>query len=127
VHSWLHFVCACPKEFEPNANTVEIARVAGIGKIEIKTIPEKQLREHTLCTQMFGPAWDKRKKLVIESRSFMDSRYVCFSHFLEFLRVLLDSKYIYFNLHQEPHNMNGVIHGPHHHLLLVADKEFVIY
>jgi hypothetical protein len=95
VHSWLHFVWACPKEFEPDANTVEIARVAGIGKIEIKTVPEKQLREHTLCTQMFGPAWDKRKKLVIESRSFMDSRYVCFSHFLEFLRVLLDSKYIY--------------------------------
>jgi hypothetical protein len=81
VHSWLHFVCACPKEFEPDANTMEIARVAGIGKIEIKTVPEKQLREHTLCTQMFGPAWDKRKKLVIESRSFMDSRYVCFRTF----------------------------------------------
>ena len=78
MHSWLHFVCACPKEFEPNANTVEIARVAGISKIEIKTVPEKQLRVQTLCTQMFGPAWDKRKKLVIESRSFMDSRYVCF-------------------------------------------------
>jgi hypothetical protein len=31
------------------------------------------------------------------------------------------------NLHQEPHNTNGVIHGPHHHLLLVADKEFMIY
>jgi hypothetical protein len=86
VHSWLllavvlpfHFVCACPKELEPDANTMEIARGAGISIIEIKTVPEKQLREQTLCTQMFGPAWDKRKKLVIESRSFMDSRYVCF-------------------------------------------------
>jgi hypothetical protein len=86
VHSWLllavvlpfHFVCACPKELEPDANTMEIARGAGISIIEIKTVPEKQLRVQTLCTQMFGPAWDKRKKLVIESRSFMDSRYVCF-------------------------------------------------
>ncbi|TVU28153.1 hypothetical protein EJB05_19662 [Eragrostis curvula] len=43
VHSWLllaavlpfHFVCACPKGFEPDAKTVEIAKSAGISKIEI--------------------------------------------------------------------------------------------
>jgi hypothetical protein len=44
---------------------MEIGRGAGISIIEIKTVLEKQLREQTLCTQMFGPAWDKRKKLVI--------------------------------------------------------------
>ncbi|KAK4771036.1 hypothetical protein SAY87_031568 [Trapa incisa] len=43
VHSWLllaavvpfHFVCACPKGFEPDERTVEKARQAGISKIEI--------------------------------------------------------------------------------------------
>ncbi|KAH9624720.1 hypothetical protein KSS87_015619 [Heliosperma pusillum] len=43
VHSWLllaavipfHFVCACPKGFEPDQKTVEKARAAGISKIEI--------------------------------------------------------------------------------------------
>lgn len=43
VHSWLllasvipfHFVCACPKGFEPDAKTVERAQQAGVGKIEI--------------------------------------------------------------------------------------------
>ncbi|KAI9200608.1 hypothetical protein LWI28_010504 [Acer negundo] len=43
VHSWLllaavvpfHFVCACPEGFEPDKETVEKARKAGISKIEI--------------------------------------------------------------------------------------------
>ncbi|KAJ4967095.1 hypothetical protein NE237_018944 [Protea cynaroides] len=43
VHSWLlmasvipfHFVCACPKGFEPDEKTVEKARSTGISKIEI--------------------------------------------------------------------------------------------
>ncbi|KAL9240641.1 hypothetical protein vseg_014838 [Gypsophila vaccaria] len=43
VHSWLllaavipfHFVCVCPKGFEPDQKTVEKARAAGISKIEI--------------------------------------------------------------------------------------------
>lgn len=43
VHSWLklasvipfHFVCACPKGFEPDEATIEQARKAGISKIEI--------------------------------------------------------------------------------------------
>ncbi|KAL2934862.1 Ornithine carbamoyltransferase chloroplastic [Bienertia sinuspersici] len=42
-HSWLllatvisfHFVCACPKGFEPDQKTVEKAQQAGISKIEI--------------------------------------------------------------------------------------------
>lgn len=47
VHSWLllaavipfHFVCACPKGFEPDAKTVEKARQAGVSKIEITNDP----------------------------------------------------------------------------------------
>lgn len=43
VHSWLllasivpfHFVCACPRGFEPDEKTVEKARSTGISKIEI--------------------------------------------------------------------------------------------
>ncbi|KAK6939486.1 Aspartate/ornithine carbamoyltransferase, Asp/Orn-binding domain [Dillenia turbinata] len=52
VHSWLllaavvpiHFVCACPKGFEPDAATVEKARQAGISKIEITNDPKDAVR-----------------------------------------------------------------------------------
>lgn len=52
VHSWLllaavipfHFVCACPKGFEPDAKTVEIARSAGISKIEITNDPREAVK-----------------------------------------------------------------------------------
>ena len=49
MHSWLllasiipfHFVCTCPKGFEPYAKTVEKARQAGISKIEIINDPKE--------------------------------------------------------------------------------------
>lgn len=52
VHSWLllasvvpfHFVCACPKGFEPDAKTVEKARSAGISKIEITNDPKEAVK-----------------------------------------------------------------------------------
>lgn len=52
VHSWLllasvipfHFVCACPKGFEPDEQTVEKARKAGISKIEITNDPKEAVR-----------------------------------------------------------------------------------
>lgn len=52
VHSWLllaavvpfHFICACPKGFEPDAKTVEKARKAGISKIEISNDPKEAVR-----------------------------------------------------------------------------------
>eukprot|EP01018_Ginkgo_biloba_P023171 Gb_36112 [translate_table: standard] len=52
VHSWLlfasvvplHFVCACPKGFEPDPATVERARNAGISKIEITNDPKEAVR-----------------------------------------------------------------------------------
>ncbi|KAL5666610.1 hypothetical protein ACJX0J_026718, partial [Zea mays] len=52
VHSWLlladvlpfHFVCACPKGFEPDAHTVEMARGAGISKIEITNRPREAVK-----------------------------------------------------------------------------------
>ncbi|KAA8528661.1 hypothetical protein F0562_036016 [Nyssa sinensis] len=52
VHSWLlmasvipfHFVCACPKGFEPDEKTVEKARLAGISKIEITNDPKEAVR-----------------------------------------------------------------------------------
>jgi ornithine carbamoyltransferase len=39
-----HFVCACPKGFEPDAKTVEKARKAGISKIEISNDPKEAVR-----------------------------------------------------------------------------------
>lgn len=52
VHSWLllaavvpfHFVCACPKSFEPDKETVEKARKAGISKIEITNDPKEAVQ-----------------------------------------------------------------------------------
>ncbi|KAH7846914.1 hypothetical protein Vadar_019592 [Vaccinium darrowii] len=52
VHSWLlmaavvpfHFVCVCPKGFEPDAKTVEKARQAGISKIQITNDPKEAVR-----------------------------------------------------------------------------------
>lgn len=39
-----HFVCACPKGFEPDRATVEKARNAGISKIEITNDPAEAVR-----------------------------------------------------------------------------------
>ncbi|KAG7024190.1 Ornithine carbamoyltransferase, chloroplastic [Cucurbita argyrosperma subsp. argyrosperma] len=52
VHSWLllasvipfHFVCACPKGFEPDKHTVEKARQAGVSKIEITNDPKEAVK-----------------------------------------------------------------------------------
>ena len=49
VHSWLrlaarlpfHFVCACPEGYDPDANTVKLARDAGLSTIEIVRDPRK--------------------------------------------------------------------------------------
>ncbi|XP_022769016.1 ornithine carbamoyltransferase, chloroplastic-like [Durio zibethinus] len=53
VHSWLllaavvpfHFVCACPKGFEPDKKTVEKAQQAGISKIEITNDPKEAVKD----------------------------------------------------------------------------------
>lgn len=47
VHSWLrlaavvpmHFVCACPVGFEPDSETVERVRAAGVSTIEVRHDP----------------------------------------------------------------------------------------
>ncbi|CAN4122875.1 unnamed protein product [Withania somnifera] len=52
VHSWLllasvipfHFICACPKGFEPHQETVKKAQGAGVSKIEITNDPKEAVR-----------------------------------------------------------------------------------
>lgn len=52
MHSWLlmasiipiHFVCACPRGFEPDNATVQKARDAGISKIEIVNDPKEAVK-----------------------------------------------------------------------------------
>lgn len=39
-----HFVCACPKGFEPDEKTVEKARRTGISKIEITHDPKEAVK-----------------------------------------------------------------------------------
>ncbi|GMI82531.1 ornithine carbamoyltransferase [Hibiscus trionum] len=53
VHSWLllasvvpfHFVCACPKGFEPDKEAVDKAQKAGISKIEITNDPKEAVKD----------------------------------------------------------------------------------
>ena len=53
VHSWLHlamrlplhFVCCCPKDYEPDENTVKRAKEAGISKIEIIHEPKEAVKD----------------------------------------------------------------------------------
>lgn len=52
VHSWLllasvipfHFVCVCPRGFEPDLRTVKKAIKAGVGKIEISNDPKEAVK-----------------------------------------------------------------------------------
>lgn len=52
VHSWLRlaaklkmdFICACPKGFEPDAATVELARAAGVSTITISHDPMEAVK-----------------------------------------------------------------------------------
>lgn len=53
VHSWLmlasvipfHFVCACPRGFEPDARTAKRAIKAGVSKIEITNDPKEAVKD----------------------------------------------------------------------------------
>ncbi|GAQ82402.1 Ornithine carbamoyltransferase [Klebsormidium nitens] len=62
VHSWLrlaaivplHFVCACPRGFEPDAATVELARKAGVSKIEISNDPMEAVKDATV---VYSDVW----------------------------------------------------------------------
>jgi ornithine carbamoyltransferase len=77
VHSWLrlaavlpfHFVCACPRGYEPDAETVERARRAGISKIEISNDPAEAVKDANV---IYADVWasmgqkedaDNRKKV----------------------------------------------------------------
>jgi ornithine carbamoyltransferase len=52
VHSWLHmaariplhFVCACPEDYKPDADTVAMVRSAGTSEVEILHEPRKAVR-----------------------------------------------------------------------------------
>lgn len=52
VHSWLrfaavvpiHFVCACPRGFEPDPVTVERARATGVSQIDIVNDPKEAVK-----------------------------------------------------------------------------------
>lgn len=52
VHSWLllasiipfHFVCACPKGFEPEGETVKRSQQTGVSKIEITHDPKEAVK-----------------------------------------------------------------------------------
>ena len=41
----MHFVCCCPEGYEPDENTVKIAKKAKISKIEISNIPNQAVKD----------------------------------------------------------------------------------
>ena len=106
MHSWLllaavlpfHFVCACPKGFEPDAKTVEIARSAGISKIEITNDPREAVKGADVVYTDVWASMGQKEEADYRKQKFQGFTVCLFftlSTFLKFLCVLLDSNHIY--------------------------------
>ncbi|CAI9106491.1 OLC1v1005663C1 [Oldenlandia corymbosa var. corymbosa] len=70
VHSWLllaaiipfHFVCACPKGFEPDAETVRKAQQTGLSKIEITHDPKEAVKgAHVVYSDVWASMGQKEE------------------------------------------------------------------
>lgn len=96
MHSWLllasvvsfHFVCACPKGFEPDKNTVERARQAGISKIEITNDPKEAVRGADV---VYSDVWASmgQKEEAAYRRQVFEGFQVCIVSLMILLLVIL--------------------------------------
>lgn len=104
VHSWLllaavipfHFVCACPKGFEPDQKTVERAQQAGVSKIEITNDPKEAVIDADV---VYSDVWasmgqkeeaEYRKKVFQGFQVNTDDTKPYLSNFLHILNILVD-------------------------------------
>jgi ornithine carbamoyltransferase len=100
VHSWLllavvlpfHFVCACPKGFEPDAHTVEMARGAGISKIEITNSPREAVKGADVVYIDVWASMGQKEEVDYRKQKFQGFT-VCL--FFTLSRFCVYSKYIY--------------------------------
>ena len=100
MHSWLlladvlpfHFVCACPKGFEPDAHTVEMARGAGISKIEITNSPREAVKGADVVYIDVWASMGQKEEVDYRKQKFQGFT-VCL--FFTLSRFCVYSKYIY--------------------------------
>jgi ornithine carbamoyltransferase len=78
VHSWLrlasvlpiHFVCACPRGFEPDTATVERARNAGVSRIEISNNPLEAVRGANVVYADVWASMGQKEEAAIRAQCF---------------------------------------------------------
>ncbi|KAH9553386.1 hypothetical protein CY35_08G005900 [Sphagnum magellanicum] len=78
VHSWLrlasvlpiHFVCACPRGFEPDTATVERARNAGVSRIEISNNPLEAVRGANVVYADVWASMGQKEEAAIRAQRF---------------------------------------------------------
>ncbi len=79
VHSWLHlamrfplhFVCCCPKGYEPNKDTVENAKAAGISNIEISHNPADAVKEADMIYTDVWASMGQKEEAETREKIFM--------------------------------------------------------
>lgn len=87
MHSWLllasvvplHFVCACPKGFEPDKKTVERARSAGISKIEISNDPREAVKGADVVYSDVWASMGQKEEAAYRKQQFQGFQVIFFS------------------------------------------------
>lgn len=90
VHSWLlmasvipfHFVCACPKGFEPDKETVEKARKAGISKIEITNDPKEVVQGADVVYSDVWASMGQKEEAAYRKQAFQGFQVICWHNLL---------------------------------------------
>lgn len=78
VHSWLrmatrlpiHFVCACPPNYPPDAKTFEMARASGLSRVEITNEPLQAVKEADVVYTDVWASMGKKHELEERKRHF---------------------------------------------------------
>ncbi len=78
VHSWLrlaarlplHFTCACPQNYQPDAETVRLARAAGLSVVEISHDPFSAVRKADVIYTDVWASMGKKHELKERIRHF---------------------------------------------------------
>lgn len=74
-----HFVCACPKGFEPDKKTVEKAQQAGISKIEITNDPKEAVKGADVVYSDVWASMGQKEEAAYRHQVFQGFQVYCFS------------------------------------------------
>ena len=109
-----HFVCACPKGFEPDEKTVEKARQAGISKIEITNDPKEAVGRADVVYSDVWASMGQKEEAAYRRQAFQGFQvYTERTLFVSFRLLALDiisrglsdqyyAKFIYFREQNNP-------------------------